>query len=35
MEITIKNNSQLNKSLLAYGIEKYHELNNIPISLYY
>ena len=35
MEITIKNRCKLNKSLLTYDIEKYNELNNIPIALYY
>ena len=35
MEIAIKNRPKLNKSLLEYHIEKYNELNNIPIALYY
>ena len=35
MEIAIKNRPKLNKSLLICDKEKYNELNNIPIALYY
>ena len=35
MEITIKNRHKLNESLLTYDGEKYNELNNVPIALYY
>ena len=35
MEIAIKNKPKLNESLLKYDTEKYNELNNIPIALYY
>ena len=35
MEIAIKNKYKLNESLLTFDKEKYNELNNIPIDLYY
>ena len=35
MEITIKNRPKLKESLLKCDKEKYNELNNIPIALYY
>ena len=35
MKITIKNRPKLNESLLICDREKYNELNNIPIALYY
>lgn len=35
MEIKTKNTPKLNKSLLISDIEKYNELNNILITLYY
>ena len=35
MEIKIKNRHKLNESLLVCDREKYNELNNIPIALYY
>ena len=35
MEITIKKRPNLNESLLICDKEKYNELNNIPIALYY
>ena len=35
MEITIKNSHKLNESLLICDREKYNELSNIPIALYY
>ena len=35
MEIAIKNRLKLNESLSTCDKEKYNELNNIPIALYY
>ena len=35
MERRIKNRHKLNESLLTYDREKYNELNNVPIALYY
>ena len=35
MEIAIKDKPELNKLLYRYDVEKYNELNNIPIALYY
>lgn len=35
MEIYMKNNYKLNKSLQEYDKEKYNELNDIPICMYY
>ena len=35
MEIAIKNRPKLNKSLLKCDTEKYNELNDLPITLYY
>ena len=35
IEITINNRHKLNESLLVCDREKYNELNNIPIALYY
>ena len=35
MEVAIKNRPKLNESLLKCDTEKYDELNNIPIALYY
>lgn len=35
MEIYMKNNYKLNKSLQEYDKEKYNELNDIPICTYY
>ena len=35
MEITIKNRHKFNEPLLICDREKYNELNNIPVALYY